>query len=285
MEYNYPKKSILKWIVLYVIIAAVAYGAVYYFYKKSDYSYTQTANTQTADWKTYTNAEYGFEFQYSAQYILDSSESNLTLYSPDHYLNRSTWPFHNDFSMVVMKHDRYGNANQLWNDAIERRGNSKYNHIGFTREFVAGQEAYVVISDQGSGTNNPNIELLLDYDSMVYDFYFPILDSSGDTRSFNFGKSIRDNLTQEQRKILSTFKFTNSQPLSQAEAIDAVRNLSEVKSYILLLENNDSKPYFETQMRDGYYAVWVYEIKNDHLTRFNTYDVNMKTGEIKKEER
>ena len=37
MEYNYPKKSILKWIVLYVIIAALAYGAIYYFwfYEKS----------------------------------------------------------------------------------------------------------------------------------------------------------------------------------------------------------------------------------------------------------
>ncbi len=41
MEYNYPKKSIWKWILLYLIIAAVAYGAVYYFffYKKGGYNY------------------------------------------------------------------------------------------------------------------------------------------------------------------------------------------------------------------------------------------------------
>ncbi len=42
MEYNYSKKSIWKWILLYVVVGAVAYGAVYYFwsYEKGGYSYS-----------------------------------------------------------------------------------------------------------------------------------------------------------------------------------------------------------------------------------------------------
>ena len=55
------------------MIGAVAYGAVYYFffYKKGGYNYgaqnyqTQTQNnSETADWKTYKNDEYGFEIKY-----------------------------------------------------------------------------------------------------------------------------------------------------------------------------------------------------------------------------
>lgn len=77
MENNYySKKSLWKWILLYLAIGAVAYGLIYYFffYKKGGYNYnsqnyqTQTQNNsnQTADWKTYTNSEYGFEIKYPA---------------------------------------------------------------------------------------------------------------------------------------------------------------------------------------------------------------------------
>ncbi len=62
MEYQYNKKSLLRWILRYVIIAAVAYGAVYYFYfyKKGNnyntpgYENNSTNNTnQIADWNAF----------------------------------------------------------------------------------------------------------------------------------------------------------------------------------------------------------------------------------------
>lgn len=45
MDYSYNKKSIWKWILLYVVIGAVAYGLIYYFFfHKSGNSY----NTQNS---------------------------------------------------------------------------------------------------------------------------------------------------------------------------------------------------------------------------------------------
>ncbi len=86
----YSKKSIWKWILLYVIIGVVAYVAIYYFYfyKKGGYNYNPQnyqTNTQnetadlsakdlsTADWKTYKNDEYGFEMQIPTHWIIDKT--------------------------------------------------------------------------------------------------------------------------------------------------------------------------------------------------------------------
>jgi len=72
MEYNYNKISIWKWILLYVLVGAVAYGLIYYFFFVKTGSYnsqnyqTQTQNTETKDWKTYNNDKFGFEFKYPA---------------------------------------------------------------------------------------------------------------------------------------------------------------------------------------------------------------------------
>ncbi len=67
MEYSYPKKSLWKWILLFVIMGVVVCGAVYYFffYKKGGYSYvSQNNQIQTASWKTYVDDRLGFEIKY-----------------------------------------------------------------------------------------------------------------------------------------------------------------------------------------------------------------------------
>lgn len=67
---NYNKKSIWKWILLYVVIAAIAYGAVYYFFFYNKGGYTENSqnqvqsNSEIADWKMYRNDENRFEVRY-----------------------------------------------------------------------------------------------------------------------------------------------------------------------------------------------------------------------------
>src|SRR3989344_5570965 len=93
---KYYKKSLWKWILLYMAIGAVAYGLIYYFffYKKGGYSYVpQNYQTQdsveTADWKTYRNDEYGYELQYPSDWFVDTKTSDNVYITPD--LEFSRW--------------------------------------------------------------------------------------------------------------------------------------------------------------------------------------------------
>jgi hypothetical protein len=53
--YGYGKRPLWQWILLYVVIGAVVYGAIYYFFlaKKPGYSYsgTNTPSIQPAPFK------------------------------------------------------------------------------------------------------------------------------------------------------------------------------------------------------------------------------------------
>jgi len=77
MEY-YSKKSIWKWILLYVLIGAAVYGLIYYFffYRNRGYNYTSQQNqddysNQISDWKTYYSEKYGFEIKYPINWELE----------------------------------------------------------------------------------------------------------------------------------------------------------------------------------------------------------------------
>jgi len=95
MEYNYPKKSIWKWILIYVLISAVAYGLIYYFffYKKGEYNYdsqqnqdessNQTQDSDVKDWKEYSNSEGGFSLKYPSSWVIDDKTSEGSIeYGP-----------------------------------------------------------------------------------------------------------------------------------------------------------------------------------------------------------
>lgn len=70
------RKSIWKWVLLYVLIGAVAYGLIYYFFFAKNGGYnsqnyqTQNNSVQTADWEMYKNDKFGFEFGYPKDFGL-----------------------------------------------------------------------------------------------------------------------------------------------------------------------------------------------------------------------
>ncbi len=67
-EYGYGNRPLWQWVVLYVIIGAVVYGLVYYFFlaKKGGYSYNQTQVAPVASSQAVTVNGTDFAFSPSA---------------------------------------------------------------------------------------------------------------------------------------------------------------------------------------------------------------------------
>ncbi|OGD92192.1 hypothetical protein A3D07_00525 [Candidatus Curtissbacteria bacterium RIFCSPHIGHO2_02_FULL_42_15] len=69
------------------------------------------------------------------------------------------------------------------------------------------------------------------------------------------------------------------QTISPNEALAKVRELAEVKSYLVQIPNARIE-VDSTDEETNTYLVHVYEIKNGHTATFNWYNVDKKTGEI-----
>ncbi len=115
MEYNYTKKSIWKWVLLYLAIGALVYTGIYFFfYRNGGYLYT-SQNYQNADWKTYKNSEYGFEITYPTD--LHFAAGAVLLKCPANYcigISHLRGPQDNRvfiFSMDISNKDLYSNRN------------------------------------------------------------------------------------------------------------------------------------------------------------------------------
>ncbi len=219
MEYNYSKKSIWKWIVLYVVVGAVAYGAVYYlyFYKKGGYSYnnqdisydnqtnpnTQNSNSETADWKTYTNTEYGFELKHPEKFTIKEENNQITFKN-----NNNTIIFSKGKGLlkeaVADLFDR--GSLMIRNQAL---ADNKEYHIRasyFTGDAYEKASIFIFVSQkyqpQYMGEKFGVVEFIkVGVDSIISAEEFKKFQETGDN---NY-----DNLITISEKILSTFKFTN----------------------------------------------------------------------------
>jgi len=69
------------------------------------------------------------------------------------------------------------------------------------------------------------------------------------------------------------------QTISPNEALAKVRELAEVKSYLVQIPNARIE-VDSTDEETNTYLVHVYEIKNGHTATFNWYNVDKKTGEV-----
>ena len=203
MEYNYGKKSIWKWIILYVIIGAIAYGLIYYFFfYKNGNSYNnqtnynvQNSNAETADWKTYRNDQYGFEIQYPQDWWMEEQINIITFQGhssgPSQFaLDISIESNPNklsskDFTLERLKEPEMGSGfNEFTPEEVQLFNNGKELELGGLTAFQLKEDNY------------EHIYLAKDYN--IIKFYFP---------------NTEKNITELEdpkvvNTVISTFKFT-----------------------------------------------------------------------------
>lgn len=184
---EYSKKSIWKWVLIYVAVGAVAHGLIYYFffYKKGDYSYNlqnQTENSETADWKTYTNDEYGFEFKYPGEWKVGEERA-----SGDYFMvligRQEPVQVYGIFALAV----RYKSKNEYLS-SLESVG---YINVGESDTLLGGEKATFYTYSR----NNSDLK-----------WRMIVAEKDGNTIEFSMGATEEyDNVFNN---ILSTFKFT-----------------------------------------------------------------------------
>lgn len=73
--------------------------------------------------------------------------------------------------------------------------------------------------------------------------------------------------------------------INHEQALSSVKNITEVKEYVKLLEDNGKKAHFEIEnTEDDNWTVHVFEIVDDgetsHTATFGWYQVSKKTGTV-----
>lgn len=182
-----------------IILAAIIIGGVVLFVPKSQAPITNVQNnTQTADWKKYTNTEYGFEFSYPQEYYLTIEKDKL------HNLSES---------ILVSNYDNFKYRNLKDDQIIFRVSIEKKNNITSYNireaEFDNEEKNYLL-----SGL--PAVKTTFREAMQMGDEYVTQLDGISihafknklsyylEIRPFN--EKVSDSFS----KILSTFKFTDS---------------------------------------------------------------------------
>jgi len=147
--------STLWGIVIIVVIAIILFGGVFawqYFTAKSQPGVQSPQNqNQTAVWKTYTNTQYGFSFNYPSDWILHSNSNGASVLTKQHEvhnigsLNGSTI----DFSVSACNLSDKG-CSDFKNDLdmqINANSNGGKNDLTFTIDGVTGSQ-WVIGADQ-----------------------------------------------------------------------------------------------------------------------------------------
>lgn len=203
MDYS-PKKSIWKWILLYVIIAVVAYGVIYYlFFMKNGDSYVasnnQTENSQdvndkeapageTADWKVYKSDEHGFEFKYPSYLQFNTISPKWVTFSSANVAI--------DIQVDESETDMSGNKITLESYANWLGTNGE--NVTIEKMSIDGVDARKVSQDvrEAAGTTHTTTIVALK-NNKAYLFHVVIM-----------GYNSAPYSDEDFYKILSTFKFT-----------------------------------------------------------------------------
>ncbi len=179
--------------IILVIVIVILVGTVGYlgFVKKSEpiagrltptpiQTQKSASPNQTANWKTYTNSQYGFEFKYPANYVVTKTpeENNkFVTFSVNH------------FQVVVYPSDLSIDA--FIKDQAQSYLISNYQKINFS-----GQSAYEGI---GQGMTSAYV-IYLKNKGYIYRLIL-------NTNNKDTLPELKAGLTTEQKQILSTFKI------------------------------------------------------------------------------
>lgn len=201
-------------LIVVLVIAAIA-GAFYLGTKKGNIAYSPTSNpvsyspsptNLTANWKTYSNSQYRFSFEYPQNFgtqgkvggPITSSSENIASFSDPTTIREGTDAPFNGFSVYVahINDVNFEDYIQTEKSAFKKRGQE------ITGENVTNEKSFS--SDGGTGYSfnvTPNIEL----------FYIPYTnEAEAVVRAIVFAKiHTTDSFNKTFNQILSTFKFTN----------------------------------------------------------------------------
>jgi len=181
-------------LVAIIILAGASYGAIWWWWGRQQIAQevvpTFTPRTdETADWKTYTNTQYGFEFKYPADWTLqDGKEQGIS-------------PMFN--SVIITKN----------------LSNKEYLRISFTsskenlQQGFSGQEKISLAGIEwiGSQYNNGVPGEDAPHDSLAYFSKYAGLNFQVDLYPVTFlPYSTNRDINPILNQILSTFKFTDS---------------------------------------------------------------------------
>lgn len=180
----------------------------------------------TAGWKTYTNTEYGFEFKYPANFLISNENKQIE------YFTYKVW----QVASAYQKKDNYKD-NSTFNVFVTNNASDIKNCLkdpsakDLTKtKNINGNNFYIVSEKQGDaamgGARGVGSEYHILHNNYCYiiqnSVYYHLLGYAG---VINKGKSdaTPQELQEQQNEveksyknledILSTFKFTNSQPI------------------------------------------------------------------------
>ncbi len=164
---------------------------------------------QTSDWKTYTNAQYGFEFKYPSDWAFSSDVINMTVPVPRFFLNSPETAqqmklerqsgkeadlveIFEDIRLIISPHTE----GDIYSNIISE--NNKYKNL-YKKIMISGEPGYqTIFSDTKHNPYSANVaHILVEHKGLIYNFDFYNLPS-------------KDDLTDIDKQILSSFKFTSA---------------------------------------------------------------------------